>query len=105
MSGAIEADYTGKIKLLCHSLSRVISIAPGSRNTGLGSESSDQDSGKSRGTDHSQVQQNRDGESCLPSLNFPKPIPIHHNAQVFPSFLLYHPPTQPQLSPHCWDAC
>ncbi|CAO2591827.1 hypothetical protein LEMLEM_LOCUS6497, partial [Lemmus lemmus] len=59
----------------------------GSRNTGLGSESSDQDSGKSRGTDHSRVQRNRDGESCLPSLNFPPPIPIHHNALVLLSSL------------------
>ncbi|CAO2623444.1 hypothetical protein LEMLEM_LOCUS17936 [Lemmus lemmus] len=34
---------------------------------------------------------------------FPK-LPSTH---PYPSqcFLLYHPPTQPQLSPHCWDAC
>ena len=29
--GVIDPDYTGKIKLLCHSLSGVISIAPGDR--------------------------------------------------------------------------
>ena len=31
LPGVIDPDYTGKIKLLCHSLSGVISIAPGDR--------------------------------------------------------------------------